>query len=278
MRLLQPAAPPYDPLGWAKLPLPERARMVCQAWAMQGYGAPLGAYVFYLLKLGLYAGGWLFFCSLTPGLGGPSTIATWWLSPLAFQKAIFWSMLFEGMGLGAGSGPLTGRYLPPFAAFLHFLRPGTTKLPAVPGLPILGGTRRTWLDVALYAAFIVSVLRALVAPVIDAPVLVPVAAVVPLLGLADRTTFLALRAEHYWTTTLCFLFAGNWIAGAKAVQLALWFFAGFSKLNRHFPMVVCVMTSNSPVTRFAWIRKRMYRHFPDDLRPSRLAAWMGHAG
>ena len=77
---------------------------------------------------------------------------------------------------------------------------------------------------------------------------------------------------------MCFLFAGNWIAGAKAVQLALWFFAGFSKLNHHFPSVVGVMTSNSPVTRFAWIRRLMYRKYPVDLRPSRLAEWMGHCG
>jgi hypothetical protein len=38
------------------------------------------------------------------------------------------------------------------------------------------------------------------------------------------------------------------------------------------------MTSNSPFARFAWLRRRMYRGFPDDLRPSRLAVAMGHAG
>jgi len=276
--LLTPAAPPYDPLRWKTLPLPERARAACQAWALQGYGAPAGTYAFYLLKLGLYLGGWLFFCRLTPGLGGPSEIASWWLKPLAFQKAILWSMLFEGLGFGAGSGPLTGRYLPPLGGFLHFLRPGTTKLPPIPGLPVLGGARRTWLDAALYAAFVISVVRALAAPRLGDSQLLPIAVVVPVLGLADRTAFLALRAEHYWVTTLCFLFAGNWIAGAKAVQLALWFFAGFSKLNHHFPAVVCVMTSNSPFTAFGPLRRWMYRRWPEDLRPSRLAEVMAHAG
>src|SRR5262249_49931893 len=53
---------------------------------------------------------------------------------------------------------------------------------------------------------------------------------------------------------------------------------GFSKLNHHFPAVVCVMTSNSPFTRIPWLRKQMYRNFPDDLRPSLLATLMGHAG
>lgn len=278
MKLLQPRPPPYDPLAWVKKPLHERGRMVCEAWALQGYGTPFGAYAIYAFKVVLYIGAWLFFCSFTPGLGGLSSIGRWWLSPIAFQKAILWSMLFEGLGLGCGSGPLTGRYFPPFGGFLYFLRPGTTKLPLFPGLPVLGGTRRTWLDVALYGALLVLLVRALVAPALEPTLLVALVVLVPLVGLADRTIFLALRAEHYWTMTVCFAFATNWIAGAKAVQLALWFWAGFSKLNHHFPSVVCVMTSNSPVLRFGWLRRRMYRSYPDDLRPSKLAEWMAHAG
>jgi hypothetical protein len=62
------------------------------------------------------------------------------------------------------------------------------------------------------------------------------------------------------------------------VTLALWFWAGFSKLNHHFPAVVCVMTSNGPFTRSAWLRRRMYRDYPTDLRPSRLATTMAHLG
>jgi hypothetical protein len=57
----------------------------------------------------------------------------------------------------------------------------------------------------------------------------------------------------------------------------MWFWAGVSKLNHHFPTVVCVMTSNSPFTA-PWLRRRMYRAYPDDLRPSRLAIAMSHAG
>src|SRR5690606_7238570 len=66
--------------------------------------------------------------------------------------------------------------------------------------------------------------------------------------------------------------------GAALVQAALWFWAGVSKLNHHFPNVVCAMTSNGPVTRFAWLRRAMYRGYPDDLRPSRLAVLMAHGG
>ena len=277
MSLLQPLPPPYDPLEWAQKPLVERGRMVCQAWALQGYGSPIASYAIYALKVGLYVAVWLFFCSLGPGLHDAAG-ESFWRTPLAFQKAILWSMLFEGLGLGCGSGPLTGRYFPPIGGVLYVARPGTTKLPLWPRLPLLGGARRSWLDVVLYAALVLVLIRALCAPAIAPELLLAVTLLLAVLGISDRTIFLACRGEHYWTTTVCFLLAGDWIAGAKAVQLALWFWAGFSKLNHHFPAVVCVMTSNSPVTRFAWLRRRMYRNYPDDLRPSQLAVVMAHAG
>jgi hypothetical protein len=276
--LLDPTPTPYDPLAWAKEPFGERARMVCEAWAMQGYGTPPGVFAVYALKVGLYVAGWAAFCGTSPSLGGFGSIASWWLHPVAFQKAIVWSLLFEVLGLGCGSGPLTGRYFPPVGGFLYFLRPGTTKLPVLPGLPLLGGRTRTWLDVALYAALLVASVRMLLAPAPAFGHFLPVVLLVPLLGVTDRTIFLAARAEHYWVTTVCFAFAGNWIAGAKAVQLALWFWAGVSKLNHHFPTVVCVMMSNGPLTRSSWLRRRLYRAYPGDLRPSMLATGMAHAG
>jgi Transmembrane protein of unknown function (DUF3556) len=278
MGILQPTPPPYDPIAWLQRPFAERGRVVCQAWAVQGFGTPIGAYALYVVKAAFYVWAWTLFCARSPELGGLSTIAHWWLSPLAFEKAILWSMMFEGLGLGCGSGPLTGRYFPPLGGFLYFLRPGTTKLPIFRSLPILGGSRRTWFDVLVYAAVIAALVRALTAPAVGNEQLIPIAILVVIAGLADRTLFLCMRGEHYWTTVICFIFAGDWIAGAKSVQIALWFFAGFSKLNHHFPMVVGVMTSNSPATRFAWFRRRMYRDFPLDLRPSGLATYMGHAG
>jgi Transmembrane protein of unknown function (DUF3556) len=291
MKLLQPTPPPYDALEWERLPLEQRGEQACQSWAMQGYGTPSATYVFYAAKVAFYVAMWSWFCGFSSDLGsnlsgkagahhlgGLLRLDAWWSSPVAFQKAILWSMLFEGLGLGCGSGPLTGRYLPPIGGFLYFLRPGTTKLALFPKAPLLGGIRRSWLDVALYLALVVALGSALLAPVPPHRTLLAIAILVPLLGLADRTIFLALRAEHYWTTIVCFAFAGNWIAGAMAVQLALWFWAGFSKLNAHFPTVVCVMTSNSPVARFTWLRRLMYRDYPADLRPSALATAMGHAG
>jgi hypothetical protein len=278
MSLLDPIPPPYDALEWSMKDFPEKSRMVCRAWAMQGYGTPLAVFLAYALKVALYIGGWVLFCSFTPGLGDVRTIASWWLEPVAFQKAILWSLGFEVLGLGCGSGPLTGRYFPPLGGFLYFLRPGTTKLPLFEDAPIIGGRRRTLLEAALYAALLGCLGWTLVAATPEHVALVAIAVLVPVLGVLDKTVFLAARAEHYWLTVVCFAFLGNWIAGAKAIQLALWFWAGFSKLNHHFPAVVCVMTSNSPFTRFEWLRRRLYKDYPDDLRPSRFATVMGHVG
>ena len=276
--LLSPVAPPYDALEWEKRPFAQRCKLACEAWALQGYGSPLSVVLAYVLKVGLLFAAWLVFCGASPSLGSVAELGRWWLEPLAFQKAILWCLCFESLGLGCGSGPLTGRYLPPVGGFLYFLRPGTTKRALFPSLPLLGGHRRTWLDVVLYIGLQASLLRALLAPTLEATHFWPVVVLLPVLGISDKTIFLAARAEHYLTTVACFLFAGNWIAGAKAVQLALWFWAGVSKLNHHFPAVVGVMMSNSPTMRFQFFRRWMYRSYPEDLRPSKLATWMAHAG
>ena len=276
---LKPVPPPYDPLEWEKLPFPEKARQACLSWAMQGYGTPLAIYLVYALKIGLYVAGWLLCCAYTPGMGGLADIDIWWTRPEAFQKAILWSMLFELLGLGCGSGPLTGRYLPPVGGALYFLRPGTTKLPLFPTIPLLGGFRRGLLEVTLYATALVLLTITLLSAQIDPMHLLAIAVLVPVLGVLDRTLFLCARGEHYWTTLMVFVLAGsNFVAGAAWVHAALWFWAGISKLNHHFPAVVGVMTSNNPFLRSQRLRRWMYRAYPDDLTPSRLAGAMAHAG
>jgi hypothetical protein len=276
---LTPILPPYDALEWSLKPLPEKARMTCEAWALQGYGSPPAVFIFYALKMALYVGGWLVFCGFTPGMGKLAELDAWWLTPDAFQKAIVWSLLFEVLGLGCGSGPLTGRYLPPVGGFLYFLRPGTTKLPLFERAKLIGGHTRSLLDVALYAALLAACLAALIAAHPGYAELLPIAVLLPVLGVLDRTIFLCARGEHYWTTVMMLVLAtSDFVPGAKGVHASLWFWAGISKLNHHFPNVTCVMTSNSPVLRFEWLRKRMYRDYPRDLNPSALAVWMSHAG
>ncbi len=252
-------------------------RAGCEAYVLQGIGLPIAAYAFHAVKIVLFVVGWMFFVSFTPGLGFWH-VASWWSAGIAFQKAFLWACLIEVLGMGCMSGPLGFHLWPPFTAFLHFLRPGTLKLAPWPHLPILGGTTRTWLDVALYAAFVASLSRALVAPAIGTAELAPIVALLPLCALADKTIALAARVEHHFAMIVCFLFAGNWIAGCKAVQLAIWFWAGVSKLTVAFGYVIPVMTVNNPLVRSAALRRRMFVAYPADLRPSRLGRTMAHAG
>lgn len=278
MPFIKPKLPAYDGLEWEALPFHERARLVCEAWCLDGYGTPWAIHVVYLLKVLGFVGLWFFFCGFTDGMGSISNIGEWWASPTAFQKAIVLTMMLEGLGIAGSSGPLTGRYMPPFGGFLYFLRPGTIKLPLLPGLPLIGGTRRSFLDVAIYASILGVAIFALTANTIPIEAFIALGVLIPVMGLADKTVFLALRAEHYWPTILCFAILNQWIGGAKAVQLAIWFWAGFSKLNHHFPSVVAVMTSNHPIIQFGWLRRRLYKNFPNDLRPSTATVWLAHIG
>jgi len=278
MPLLKPILPPYDIGDWQRKPFPERVKMVCQSWALQGYGTPWPIYIVYILKIVFYVWMWTFFCSFTAGLGDLGTFGSWYYEPIAFQKAVLWSMAFEGLGIGCGSGPLTGRYNPPFGGALYFCRPGTTKVPFFPGLPIFGSSRRTVLDVLLYVAHMGFLFRALVAPELSIEYFIPTLILLPLLGITDKTIFLASRAEHYYAVLVCFMFPHDWLAGSKLVWVAIWMWAATSKLNHHFPSVVAVMQSNSPLTNIGSVRKLFYRNYPDDLRPSRLTQFMAHAG
>ncbi len=284
MGLIRPDLPDFDLDAWSRHPERDRVRMMCESWAVQGFGAPLVAYAFYVLKLVLYVWLWVVFASRAPGIVGFSDIADWWAQPVAFQKAIVWTMLFEVVGLGCGSGPLTGRYVPPVVACTHFLRPGTIRLPAFPDrVPGTTGHRRSVLDALLYVAILALAVRALLSPtLLGAADLLPLVVLLPVLGLRDKTVFLAARAEHYWTTLVVFLFAGNdvtvMLAGAMVVQLAIWWGAATSKLNHHFPSVVTIMVSNSPFLRSRWLRRAMYRDHPTDLTASRLAVWLAHGG
>jgi hypothetical protein len=269
-RHFAPCPPPYDPLEWRSLPWPERLRLACLGWVLDGYGAPPVMYALYVLKVLLFVVAWVGFCTFDAHGGVSLTSWGWVVHADAFKKAILWSMAFEGLGLGCGSGPLTGRYMPPVAAPWHFARPGTVKLPLLPNLPILGGSRRTALDALLYVSHITWLFVVLCSPEVTPALLVPSVVLLGCLGLADKTILLASRSEHYLAMTVCFLFADEWVAGSMVVALGIWLWAAVSKLTAHFPDVVSVMTCNSPCVRSRRVRRAMVRDFPQDLRPSRL--------
>lgn len=275
-KLIQPQPLPFDYDEWQQKPFNERVVMLCKAWAIQGYGAPVAVYSFYIIKIAFYVGMWFFFCSYSTNLGTFGAFKIWWFQPEALCKAILWSMLFESIGMGCGSGPLTARYFPPFGALFHFLRPNTIKLPLFPS--IFKNDKRNWLDVFLYIAFIFLLIRALIATEISPEILLPICIILPIVSLFDKTIFLSARGDHYFIVLLCFLFPTDAISATKIVWLAIWFWAATSKLNRHFPNVIGVMISNSALLRIPWLRKKMYINFPDDLRASSLSRFLAHFG
>ncbi len=275
-KLTEPVLPDFDLTEWAGRPYFERLQAMCVDWSLRGFGIPPVAYLFYVVKLAVYVGAFLFIASLTPGIGGFTEVGSWWFEPVVFQKAVIWTLLWEVIGLGCGSGPLTGRMNPPFTAVAFFLRPGTVRLRPFQWLPGTAGDSRTVVDVALYASFLALGVRALFAADVDGAVIWPILVVGVVLGLRDKTVFLAARAEHYLLTTAVFLSPADGLAGAKAVQLALWMGAATSKLNHHFPSVITAMLSNHPLNFSDRFRRALYRVHPYDLRSSRLAAVIAH--
>jgi hypothetical protein len=280
MNLLSPTLPDFDLEEWRQRPYRERIRALAVHWVENGFGTPKPMYVVYVLKMAGYVfGGLAIIAATTPGIGGVSDFSTWWSEPIVLQKVVIWTLLFEVTGLGCASGALTLHFWPPIGAILHWLRPGTIRLPAWPDkVPFTKGDRRTVVDVALYAALLAVTVRALVAPEITASVLAPVAILLPLIGLRDKVIFLAARAEQYWSLILVFFFVDDIITGTMAVMLAVWWGAATSKLNHHFPSVVAVMMSNSPLMRSKRIKRAMYQDPPNDLRPSKWAALLAHGG
>jgi hypothetical protein len=285
MGLLDPAPPPFAVEEWKQRSHLERIKPLAQDWALNGFGTPTAVYFLYILKIVVYAGlGLLLIAATSDSAGGLGSIGDWWTEPIVFQKAVVWTMLWEVLGLGAGSLPLTLRFSPMIGGVLYWLRPGTTRLPPWPErVPLTRGTRRTGFDVALYAGLLVGLLFLMLSGAphgrLD-PLAVGVAlALLAALGLRDKVPFLASRAEIYGNLMIIFLFPlGNLIIAAQLVFVCIWWGAAASKLNRHFPFVVTVMISNTPWNRSRRAKARLYEHHPENLLPSRIGRLSAHMG
>ena len=287
MGLLDPTPPPFEVEEWRRLSHLERIKPLAQDWALNGFGTPVAVYFLYVLKILVYAGGGALLIFATSGWPA-------WTDPIVFQKAVVWTMLWEVLGLGAGSLPLTLRFKPMIGGVLYWLRPGTTRLPPWPErVPGTRGTTRTWLDVALYAGLLAAAVFLLLSPGGDAtapwadgtvsrldPAAVGVMlALLAALGLRDKVPFLAARAEIYGNLSLIFLFPlTNLVIAAQLVFFCIWWGAASSKLNRHFPFVVTVMISNTPWNRSKAAKRRLYTNHPENLLPSRVGAASAHLG
>lgn len=280
-KFLNPLPLPYNFQEWKKLSYEERAKKVCQTWAIQGYGSPLSVAIFYLIKIVFYILMFFWFCSFSNDLGSISDLYLWWTNPEALGKFIFWTILIEVIGLGGASGPLTGRYTPIIGGITYFLRLKTIKIPSFTTIPLIKNDSRNWLDIILYLALLVSLIRVCITPSIEPHVVLPVIILLVICGILDRTIYLAARADIYLPMAICFMFPAETGHGLKIIWFGIWFWAAFSKLTPNFTYAVSVMLSNSVLftpSIFENFKKSLFKSYPEDLRPSRKASYMAHFG
>lgn len=292
MGFLKQNTPVVDLEEWSKGTRAEKIVPMARHWAEVGFGTPVALHLFYVLKILAYiVVAWVLVLATTDGLGGFTEFSSWYNEPILYQKVVFYTMLFEVIGLGCGFGPLNNRFFPPMGSILYWLRPKTIRLPPWPNrIPLTKGDARGPVDVLLYGALLVMLTVALFSqgtgPIGELGTEVGVlpvwqtAAILVLLalaGLRDKVIFLAARGEVYGSLAVCFLFSGaDIIIAAKLVCLVIWMGAATSKLNKHFPFVISTMMSNNPVFRSPAIKRKFFEHFPDDLRPGRASRFIGH--
>src|SRR4051795_347488 len=285
MGFLQPTPPPFDLEEWRAKPYLTRLKLNCQDWAINGFAPPDAVYLLYVVKLIVFLLGAAVVISLTtPGIGGLGDIGDWWHEPIVFQKFVVWTALWEIIGLGSGSMQLAARYGPVIGGAVYWLRPGTVRLPPWPDkLPFTRGNRRSVVDVALYVGLLAAGAYLLVSNgshgLLSRTAIVVFLALWAALGLRDKVPFLAARPEIYGFFLIVSLFHGlDVLVGWQFVMFFIWWGAATSKLNRHFPYVIAVMISNTPWNRSRKTKARLYRDYPDDLRPGRPAAIGAHLG
>jgi hypothetical protein len=285
-----------DPEEFLTRPLMERIRVMALKWVDYGYGVPRMIHVLYIAKLVVfYAIGGIAIATVTSGLPAFWHVSQWWNQPIVYQKAILWTVLLELIGLAGSWGPLAGKTKPMTGGYRFWARPNTIRLRPWRWVPLTSGNRRTWFDVVLYLALIAVLVVALVLPgvhsdslsaavpantsgLVNPAVLIAPIVLLVLIGLRDKTVFLAARGEQYLPALV--FFAGlpfvDMIVALKILIFTVWFWAGISKFGLHFTSVIPPMVSNSPTMPIKWIKRMHYRKYPDDLRPSHVASFMAH--
>ena len=296
MGFTTPNLPAVDFESFLEQPLMERIKTLTLKWVDYGYGVPRMVHLLYIAKLVLfYAMGGIVIATATSHLPAFWHVSGWWNQPIVYEKAILWTVLLELLGLAGSWGPLAGKTKPMTGGYRFWARPNTIRLRPWRWVPLTAGNRRTWFDVVLYVALIVGVVLPLVLPgvasaslsaavpsntsgLVNPALLVAPMVLLVLIGLRDKTIFLAARGEQYLPAL--FFFAAlpfvDMIIALKLLIFTVWFWAGVSKFGSHFTHVIPPMVSNSPAMPFRWVKRMHYRKFPDDLLPSHVATFMAH--
>ena len=284
MGFLRPDLPKIDMAQWRQSDRSERIRLVIRHFAECGFGTSGAVHGLQVGRIGLFILGGIGFAVATKGIGALGSIGLWWREPIAFEKVVVWSLLFGLLGRESGFGLFGNRLFPSICCPRYWLRPGTIRLAPWPNrVPLTTGDTRTPIDVVLYGLLVAATVFALVSDgtgpdaslstevgVIPVWKIVAVVGLLALVGLRDKVLMLAAGGQIYGTLMVAFLFPGvDMIVAVKMVMVVMWVGAGTSKLNKHFPFVLSIMSSNSPAAHRS-TKRRSFEHFPDDLRPGRL--------
>jgi Transmembrane protein of unknown function (DUF3556) len=295
MGFIKPYLPAVDPDSFLKKPLMERMRILAVEWAENGFGAPRMVHTLYIVKLVVFFTiGGITVATATSGLPAFWHVSQWWNQPIVYQKVVLWTVLLESIGIAGSWGVLAGKVKPMTGGIYFWARPGTIRLRPWRWVPFTSGDRRGWFDIGLYLALLVSLAVALlergvhsdslskalpanISGLVNPALLVAPMVLLVLIGLRDKTIFLAARGEQYFPALFFFavLPFTDMIIALKMLIVLVWVGAGFSKFGKHFASVIPPMVSN---TIFApkWVRRAHYRDFPRNLLPSRVANFMAH--
>ena len=287
--------PPVDPATFMDKPYQERLKTLTRHWVEYGFGSPKVIMVMYLLKLVcFYVVGGVLVGTLTSHLN-PLHPSEWFFAPVFYEKAVLWTVLLECLGFAGSWGPLAGHFKPMSGGVHYYARPGTIRLAPWPGkVPFTKGDERTVVDVFLYVALLAALVVSLALPgvhthgidralasnhgLVAPAAIIAVIALLVTLGLRDKVLFIAARSEQYLPALIFMAFFPfvDMIVAAKLLIVVVWFCAGFSKCNRHFPNVLGPMVSNVPWLPSKRVKRMHYANFPEDLRPSKLTYRIAH--
>lgn len=211
------------------------------------------------------------------------------LTELNMKKFLIYQILHGLLGLGATSSLLGFRFKWHLGGTgIHFLMPGSLCSPLLPKLAQklsfgLGASvpgQRSFVAVLSFAVYIALLLRALLAKELGVSELLPIYLVLVLCTIFDFTIYLASRGEHYVYMLVCLVFP-DWRSGMQCVQLALWCWAGISKMGPWFQYVLPFITKDSAVANLLpreFLAKILLADYPRDVNPSRFTtvlAWTG---
>ena len=291
---------PVDLATFKERPFLERVEICAKQWVEYGFGTPKMVHMIYIVKLIVFY-----------TIGGISLalwssdipayfweIDEWLFQPVVYQKMIIWTVLLEVMGIAGSWGPLAAHFKPMSGGIHAWLRPGTLRVAPWPDkVPFTAGDERTVGDVVLYVAILASLIYPLVFFGFDPDsaflagnerhvlmengtyMLVPIA-LLALMGMRDTVVFLGARAEQYLPAFFFFavLDPVDVVIALKVLIVVVWMGAGVSKFGLHFSKVVSPMVSNTPWLASKSLRRKMYRDFPNDLRPSEYTKTLAHLG